>query len=411
MTTLSNGVLSGVRAVVSFVTVSMLVQYLGRESYGLCASITGMASWLSITQGGIGQSLKNDIIREPGSADNFFSGAFGFLLVIVLGAGGLLTAVIEFLPWKAILNAPAFHQIPLIIASLWIVLLTALFSLVRAWYSAFQAEFKLAPAMLAGLLISFGLVVIGVNRRWSTTAVIAASLLANLIGLAFGFFTMPSGIVRHIEPAGFLVRAGKHFYRAGLWFFVIEACTVLIFETDIFLVNLMLGAEQAAVFALHAQLFIYVQAGIVLLVSPYWGAFGDAWQAGETTWVKTGVRRLAGTTAVLSCIGVTVLFAVGRPLMNRWSHGQIEWNPALALLIGGNVAIQGVTGVYATTLGALGIAREPARIIILQAILNIGVCIWAIRRFGVAGAAIGSLATYALTSGIYLPFKVRQVTA
>jgi O-antigen/teichoic acid export membrane protein len=397
--------------VVSFLTVSMLVQYLGRESYGLCASITGMASWLSITQGGIGQSLKNDIIRDPESAGTFFSRAFGVLLVIVLGAGGLLTAIVQFLPWKAILNDPAFHQTPLIIASLWIVLLTALFSLVRASYSALQAEFKLAPAMLAGMLISFGLIVAGVHRGWSTTAVVSVSLLANLVGLMFGFLMMFSDVQTRpagASAAGRRIRPGS---RAWLWFFVIEACALLIFETDIFLVNLLLGAEQAAVFALHAQLFVYLQAGMALLVSPYWAAFGDAWQAGETTWVKTGMQRMVLVTAGLSFIGVAALFAVGRPLMTGWSHGQIEWNPALALLIGVNVAIQAVTGVYATTLGALGIAREPARVIILQAILNIGVCLWAIRRFGVAGAAVGSLATYALTSGIYLPFKVRQVMA
>ncbi len=397
ITTLSNGALSGVRAVVSFVTVSMLVQYLGRESYGLCATITGMASWLSITQGGIGQSVRNDIIRKPESASAAFSGAFAFAAIAVLSVGGVLTAIVRLLPWKTILNDPAFHQLPLIVMSIWIVLFTALLSLVRATYAAFQAEFKLTPALLAGLLISFGLVVVGIHRRWSTPAVISASLLANLIGLMLGIIKMP---VRFSWP--------KRLYRAGLWFFVIEACTVAIFEADIFLVNFLLGASQAAVFALHAQLFVYVQTGIVLLVSPSWAAFGDAWHAGERVWLTKAVRRLAGATWILSSIGVIALIVAGRPLMNRWSHGQIVWNPVLAVLIGMNVVIQGVTGVYATALGALGIAREPARIIIVQAILNVGVCVWSIRRFGVIGAAIGSLVTYTLTSGLYLPIKVSR---
>jgi len=132
--------------VVSFVTVSMLVQYLGRESYGLCATITGMASWLSITQGGIGQSLRNDIIREPGSASAAFSGAFAFAAIVVLSVGGVLTAIVRLVPWNTVLNDPAFHQLPLVVISIWIVLFTALLSLVRATYAAFQSEFKLTPA-------------------------------------------------------------------------------------------------------------------------------------------------------------------------------------------------------------------------------------------------------------------------
>ena len=404
VTTLSTGALSAARALVSFLTVSMLLKYLGRESYGLAVTITGMASWLSLTQGGIGQTVKNEIIRQPAAAPALFSRAFATLLGIVVAAGTALTVAAYWLPWNAILNDPGFRNLPLIIASLWIVLLTALFSLVRAAYSAFQAEYKLTPALLAGLLLSFGLCVLGIHRGWSITLLISASLLANLIGLAAGLALMPRLLnLRFSKPQGL--------FRGGLWFFIIEACTILIFQADIFLVNLLLGQTQAAVFALHAQLFAIVQTALNLLVSPYWAAFGEAWHSGDRTWLITSVRRLALATAALSTAGVLLLLAIGRPLMTRWSHGQIEWNPALAALIGLNVILQGVTGVFATALGALGVARDPARIIIFQAILNIGVCIWLIRRFGIIGVAAGSVATYALTSGIWLPLKFKQVTA
>jgi O-antigen/teichoic acid export membrane protein len=313
----------------------------------------------------------------------------------------LLTSVAWILPWGSILNHRGFDQIPLVVVSIWITLFTALFSLVRVVYSAYQVEFKLAPAMLAGLLISFGLAVAGIHRGWPVTVVITASLTSNLLGLAFGLFLLPVGFSRN-------KRWPKRLYREGLWFFVIEICTVLIFGADIFLVNLLAGSGQAAVFALHAQLFLYIQTGISLLVAPYWASFGEAWQGGDRDWLRTSVRRLVAATAVLSCIGVFLLMMFGRTLMGRWSHGQIAWNPLLALLIGANVVIQGVGGVYATTLGAAGIAREPARVVVFQAVMNAGVCIWAIRRFGVTGAATGSLVTYVLTSGLYLPWKVRQ---
>jgi O-antigen/teichoic acid export membrane protein len=404
LTTLSNGGLSIARAVVSFFTVSMLVQYLGRDSYGLSVTITGMAAWLSVAQGGIGQSVKNEMIRQPDSAGSLFAGAFASLLGIVSVVGLFLTGAARFLPWKQILNAPDFHQPNLILFSLWIVLFTALLSLVRATYAAFQSEFKLAPAMLAGLLLSFLFVLAGIRGGYSLAVVVSASLLPNLIGLAVGLLLMP-------RVLGIRLSFPRKLYRAGLWFFIIEACTILIFQADVFLVNLFLGQAKATVFALHFQLFFYLQTAVTLVVSPYWAAFGDAWKSNERAWLKSSVLRLALAIALLSATGVVLLLAIGRPLMNLWSHGQVEWNPALALAIGANVIIQAVTGVYATALGSLGIARDPARVVILQAVLNIGVCIWLIRRFGLLGGAIGSLATYALTSGLYLPYKVRQAIA
>jgi O-antigen/teichoic acid export membrane protein len=232
-------------------------------------------------------------------------------------------------------------------------------------------------------------------------AVVSASLASNGIGLTAGLFLIP-------RKVGIRVAWPRSLYRAGLWFFVIEACTVLIFEADLFLVNLLLGQGQAASFALHLQLFVYLETGIGLVVSPWWAAFGDAWAAGDRAWLRAGVSRLAAATGLLGGCGVGLVMSVGRPLMNLWSHGTVQWNPPLALLIGVNVSIQGVAGVYATALGSLGIARDPARIVVFQAILNVCVCLWLIRRFGVIGGAMGSLGTYALTSGIYLPWKVRR---
>jgi Na+-driven multidrug efflux pump len=93
--------------------------------------------------------------------------------------------------------------------------------------------------------------------------------------------------------------------------------------------------------------------------------------------------------------------------MERWSHGQVEWNPLLALAIGANVLVQSVTGVYSTALGSLGIARDQGRMMVLQAILNVMVCYLLIRRLGVIGAALGSFITYSLTSAWYIPFRLR----
>jgi O-antigen/teichoic acid export membrane protein len=404
LTTAANAGLSLARALGSFCTVSVLIRYLGLESYGMAVTIAGMAAWLSVVQGGIGQSLKNDIVRNPESGSRLFADAFGTLLAIVLVVGALLTGLALFCPWGLILNDSTNKRTQLVVACLWIVLLTALFSLVRAVYAAQQKEFRLALPMLAGLLLSIGFVLSGVHFGSSMSTVVAASLTANLIGLAIGLLLMPKQI-------GFVFSFPRKLYRAGLWFFVIEVCTILIFQTDVFLVNLLLGHSQAAIFALHSQLFLYLESGLLLVVSPYWAAFGDAQKSADRAWLKSAINRLSLATAALSLAGVAILMAAGPMLMRRWSGGQVEWNPLLALAIGIGVMVQGVTGVYATALGSLGIAREPARIVLIQAVLNLGVCVYLIRRFGVTGGAIGSLATYTLTSGIYLPLKVRQVIA
>jgi Na+-driven multidrug efflux pump len=121
------------------------------------------------------------------------------------------------------------------------------------------------------------------------------------------------------------------------------------------------------------------------------------------------VRRLTRTTAILSGCIVAALLLAGPSVMHKWSRGLVAWNPLLAALMGANVLIQAVTGVSATALGSLGVARDPALLVVFQAILNVFACFWLIRHFGVVGGACGSLVAYAITSGWYVPWRLRQV--
>jgi O-antigen/teichoic acid export membrane protein len=419
LTTILNGSLSGVRSLFSFFTISMLVGYLGKDSYGLCLTITGMVTWLAVTQGGLGQSLRNELIRTralSGDSDaptRLFSSAFVFLLFLTLIVGILLTAIAWFLPWRTILNYPGFDSDPryfrLILSSLWIILLTVPLSMVRAAYSAFQLEYKLSPFLLAGLLTAFGATAFAVRNNIGETTAMAASLTANLIGLALGASFMPQLLGVRFSWREARMSDLRGLQKVGAWFFVIEVSMILIFQVDVFLINLLRGQSDAAVFALHSQLFVYIQAPVALLISPYCSAFGEAWHSGDKAWLRSWVRRLSIGTAGLTFFGVVIVILLGHAVMPRWSHGQVAWNASLALALGANVIMQSVTSVPAAALGSLGLAREQALVIIVQAIMNALACYWFIHLFGIIGAALASFITYSLTSAWYVPFKLRSV--
>lgn len=417
LTTLANISLAGARFVISFLTISILIRYLGRTSWGLCVTITTMAGWLSVTQAGLGQSFRNEAIRlrAAGSEDRvaaLYSSSFAFLLGTVLAAGALLTAIVHLIPWSIVLDYPAFDHDPrflhLILASLWIILLTVPFSLARAAYSAFQTEFKLAAPLLAGLLISFAVVVTGIHRDWGLVPVVSASLAATPLGLALGMACMPALLPTRFSWRSIDLNILRVLRGPSAWFLIVEVAAIFIFQADIFLVNLILGPSRAATYALHLQLFFYLQSAAMLIASPYWPAFGEAWRCEEREWFRAGVRRLTRTTAILSACIAAVLLLAGPTLMNAWSRGQVVWNPLLAALMAVNVLMQAVTGVSATALGSLGIVRDPALLIVFQAVLNVSACFWLIHRFGVIGGACGSLVAYAITSGWYIPWRLRR---
>jgi O-antigen/teichoic acid export membrane protein len=419
LTTLLNALLAAARFLISLLTVSMLIKYLGQTAYGLCLTITAMAGWLSITQAGLGQTFRNEAIRlraigSEGEISRVFSSAFALLLGVALLAGTLLSAIAHFVPWSAVLNDAVIDRDPryprLILACLWIALATAPLSVVRAAYSAFQMEFKLAAPLFAGFVTSFAFAAIGIHRDWGLVAVVSASLAGVPAGLALGMVLMPELISTRFSWHAVDLRSLRSLRGPSIWFLIIEIAAIFIFQADIFLVNLLLGPDRAAVYSLHLQLFFYVQSAAFLFVSPYWPALGEAWRLGERDWFRTRVQRLTRNTAMIAGSITAALLTAGPYLMHRWSHGQVAWDPLLAALMGANVLVQSITGVSATALGSLGVARDPALLVIFQAILNVSACFCLIQRFGVIGGAFGSLIAYALTSAWYVPWRLRRIS-
>ena len=413
-------VATAVRFTVSIVSVPLVISYLGASQYGLIVTIGGMAAWLSFIDGGIGLSLKNALIHECSQKgrenvlSELFSTAFIFVLLFSIFAGVVLTITLHFLPLEKILNLDSLSNNQMVIyflyATIWLMLLNIPLGLLRVAYAAIQKEFLFIPWTIVASLLGLGLTVYSIRSNFGLLWVGISSIFAANVALIAGMlWTQISGGKFRISICMVNLAHLKSLLKPGAGFLIIQIATIFIFQSDIFIVNYFLGHEYAAEYSIHLQLLLYAQTAVGMITGPYWSALGDAGHKNEITWFKQTLFKLTLLSASMMIIFGCIINLLGKNIVAYWSHGKIIWNAPLGLVITVFITVTTTAAVYGMALGALNVVRGPAKLALIQAFVNIILCVIFVQRLGILGIALGTLLSYLLTAAWYIPYRLYKV--
>ena len=186
------------------VVTPIVIRYLGREGYGLFATVTAVVSWLQITNFGVGAALQNSLTEAVAKADlprqrSLVSTAFFFLLGITAFLTIAAIVSFRFVPWEKVFSATetryARELSPAVAIVLCGFITTFLLTLVNAIYAAKQ-ELHI-PNLLAVInsIINIAAVFVVVHFNLGLVGVTAATVGPTVFvtwGFAFWYFLQPS---------------------------------------------------------------------------------------------------------------------------------------------------------------------------------------------------------------------------
>lgn len=413
LTSLVNAVLAVARLGISAIYVSLLIEYLGPDEYGVAVTVTSIAMWLSIAQMGIGQSLKNTLIRlnvdevNKKHADVLFITTFVVLFALSITMCIICATAAQFVPWSALLNYHGPHGAAeleqLAVTSISVVIMTVPFTAVKSAYAAHQVEYRLSLFLLGGVLIALVGLVLAIKMHASMAIVATMPLIGNILGPILSLWGLGRFVSLKITRETFKPRVMKPLLKCSAGFLGIELSGILIYQSQPLFITSLLGPAAAATYLLHNQLVLYCQAAIGLLTMPYWQAFGDAWHREERAWLLRAVSRLATTAGIGSALIFTLLLIFGPFLILKWSHGLVVWSIPLALVLCLIGTIQNVIAVYSIALSAMDQVRQSFTIAFVQAVVTVMLILILIRRADIFGVGLAVLIGLASTVGWYLP--------
>jgi O-antigen/teichoic acid export membrane protein len=325
-----------------FVSVPLLLNYLGTEKYGLLLTLTSVAAVVASFDLGIGRGLVNLVAEahgrdDRGSAATHVASAFWLVSGISLALFALAAGAHVLIEWPLLpgVASMAHGYAQLTFLAILLCLLAAM-PLNTAGFvqMGYQEPFWNQIWGILATAASLSALLMVVRSDGGLSAIVCA-----IYGIPLGMAGLNAAILfrrrrSYLRPrlVNVRVRAALQLVRMGFPFFVLQIATAAAEWTDEIVIASLFGLAAVPTYSVPVRMFNVVPLFVGLVVTPLWPAYREAWTRGDTQWVRRALIASVIASLLFSCVGAAFVFAYGSTLLRLWVGASIV--PPLALLSG-----------------------------------------------------------------------------
>jgi O-antigen/teichoic acid export membrane protein len=388
----------------SFVAMPLCAHYLGVAGFGVWAAIVSTVALLAFADFGIGNGVLNLLSAAFGRDDDLAVRRIAATALALLGSLGLMlfglfAVLMPQVDWSSVFGAQeriepdAVQWAVFVLAAA--VALNMPTGILQRMQFALQRGHLNGAAQAAGGVLTLLLMLAVSRTQLGLAGMVGAALFGPLITLwasvAWMFGRAPGYRPRARD---FDAGAVRPIVLSGSKFLVLGVVFCLCQMSDSVIVASVLGAEQAATFAVHQKYFSPVAFIGAMVLTPLWAAYAEAAARGEHRWVW---RAFAGSSMVLAgaafAIGALLLWAL-TPAVQWWMKGRIGPDAVLALALMVWVSVELLGKAVSTFLHAADLVSAQVK----TALVFLPVCLTAkivgAQQWGVAGVVWGTTLAY-----------------
>jgi O-antigen/teichoic acid export membrane protein len=394
------------------------VHHLGTTEYGLWMLVASMTSYFQLLDLGYGNGLVRHVADADARGDTTLVNQILSTFVIIYAGIGVVAALAvgAMIVW-VVPNFPKLQpsQISLarfVLAMIGIRIAVGFPMTVFGAATTARQRFALNNTVAAVIaLVSGGATFLLLALGYRVRAVVAASTVTALFGyVAYAWTARVAFPELRLRPSAFNSKLVRDVTAFSLYVFIIDIAIQIGFNLDNVVVGAALGTAAVAVYAVtlrlaDAQRQMSCQFNTVLFpVVVRYGAAND----------PEALRRMLieGTRLSLTLVcGVTVcLMGFAAPLISRWMGPGFEGS-VLPLQV---LALTGVILVGQGPLGNILLGTGRHRLVafasLAEAIANLILSVFLVRRFGLLGVAIGTgIPVFIANLFILAPAACRQL--
>lgn len=396
--------------------VPLLLDHLGREGYGVWATILSFAGLVGFADFGIGFGMVNAVAAAYGRDDRdaarrYVSSAMALLLGIALALGAVAAVLAPHVSWSQALNTELPEATTtvgvFIVCFLAGIPLTAMQKAADACQDGHRNHLAAAGGALAGLAAAAVAVGAGAGLPVIALAILGSRLAAHgASGLDFFLRARP-----YLRPRlGHVTRpALREVTRNGLLFLTLQLAMAIGFQSDTLILAHMLGPEQVPGYSVPLSLYMLGPTFLAFALAPLWPAYGEAWARGDRAWVRGALRRSLWVSAGANLAFALILFFAAPALVRLWVGPDIRVSSTLRISLGLWIVVQGLMTPLAMFLNGLNVVRLQVITASAMAITNILVSVFLVTRIGLPGVVYGSVIAVFVVSFLPALFYTRRL--
>jgi O-antigen/teichoic acid export membrane protein len=320
-------VFKGLAIFASFLSIPLMIKYLGVEHYGVWSTLLSIVSWVVLFDIGIGNGLRNKISESLAQdnkqeAHNYISTAYTIIGAISVMLIFIFLLASEYIPWQKVFNITSISNQELQS----VVNITAIFLFLNFWLNLINQVFngfqKTSLVVFNQFLSNiFSLLAVFILYTFYESSLIklaffyGISLLASSLILSFWFYKNNRDFIPKIKSFG--LNYTKSITSLGFKFFIIQIAVIVIFTTDKILITQLFGPEYVASYDVVFKLFSVITIVHSILMTPLWSAYSDAYHRGDIEWIKNSLFRQL-QFFILIILGTIVLTFIAKYIITLW---------------------------------------------------------------------------------------------
>ena len=378
---------------VMLLNIRWTLPYLGAERFGVWMTVSSFATMLIVLDLGIGNALTNHAAHaaaedEPEALKKTISGSLGFLFIVSVVMGLLLSLLAATLPLNTLIKVkdntlqPEIRQAVLVFAVLFGINIFG--SGVQKLFSGLQRTFE---GLLASAACSF-LALICIAWAAHLEADIPTLLLATLgVQSLSGIVLIPllmkrnqfsfAGISKEIQ------QQYKTLFKSGSFYFVLQLGVLFGWGADSMIISSTLGAASVAAYSIAQRLFQMCTLATFMLNGPLWGAYADANARNDKAFIRITFKRSMAVTIGLSLLIIMFLLVFNKWIIGIWLNNHVELPLTLLLAFAAWAFMESVAGSFSILLYGLYITRPQIIATFIYVAISLFLKLYYIDQFGI----------------------------
>lgn len=400
--------LKGLVVIVAFLTIPLMIRYLGQEQYGVWSTLLSIMSWAVFFDLGIGNGLRNKLAEslarnEIADAAGYISSGYTWLGAITLALLALVVIAAFLIPLQAVFNTRAVSEETLrnaVLIAAFFVLLSFWLGLINQVLNAVQKTSWVTFGQFISHLLSLAVVFILLKTTEASLIYLVAGYGLSMVAASFllniGFYRARGELIprlsferQHINPLLSL----------GLQFFTIQLAALVLFTIDKLLITQLLGPQYVAQYDVVFRLFSAITMVHGLISAPLWSAYTDAYHRNDFGWIKTTLRKqlliFLGVILTTAALGLAAKF-----IIELWMGKDFPVSVPLIISMSAFVLVSTWNNIFAHFLNGIGVIRAQLYTAVVAMLINVPIAIILVTHFkfgldGVVWATCISLMIFA----------------
>lgn len=305
----------GVSVVVSFLLVSLTIDYLQPELYGVWLILSSILSWISFLDLGFTQGLKNKLTEAIAKDDwkrakALVSTTYFMMLLIFVPVCIFLEFVTPYIDWCTWLNVSITHESDIVAVMKILFVFVCLQFIINVVISVLAAFQRVAFSNLISAIGSVcSLITIIVVKHFFPPSLLVLSYALSMmpvISMFIGSLILYRSSLESVRPSFSCIKFEYigDLFNLGYKFFIINIQVVVLYQAT----NILISNVSSPLDVTHYNLaYRYLNSAMMLFTlatAPLWPAYTDAFARGDYKWMKSMKLKMNKfySISVIGCI-------------------------------------------------------------------------------------------------------------